>query len=209
MGLVNGGIHCFLEIGGFAVHLAVHPVSHVFHHPHAFKVQVALAGAYDLEKFGHFVSVFDIDDVIVFPVGHTGVHAEEGHGFDDFFCKPQRLGHHFQVVVALGTAYGAAAQEGASQVSQAGRVMEEIVSSVSKVSDMIGEISASAMEQHDGISQVNQAVTNLDQMTQQNAALVEESTAAAVSLSDQAQRLSDMVAVFKVHTADKAPALTD
>jgi methyl-accepting chemotaxis protein len=64
------------------------------------------------------------------------------------------------------------------------------------------------MEQHDGISQVNQAVTNLDQMTQQNAALVEESTAAAVSLSDQAQRLTGMVAVFKVHTADRAPALT-
>ena len=104
VGLVNGSIHCFLEIGGFAVHLAVHPVSHVFHHPHAFKVQVALAGAYDLEKFGHFVSVFDIDDVIVLPVGHTGVHAEEGHGFDDFFCKPQGLGHHFQMVVALGTA---------------------------------------------------------------------------------------------------------
>jgi methyl-accepting chemotaxis protein len=79
--------------------------------------------------------------------------------------------------------------------------MEEIVSSVGKVSDMIGEISASATEQHDGISQVNQAVTNLDQMTQQNAALVEESTAAAVSLSDQAQRLTGMVAVFKVQSA--------
>ncbi len=77
-----------------------------------------------------------------------------------------------------------------------------------KVSDMIGEISASAMEQHDGISQVNQAVTNLDQMTQQNAALVEESTAAAVSLSDQAQRLTGMVSVFKVQAADRAPALT-
>ena len=63
------------------------------------------------------------------------------------------------------------------------------------------------MEQHDGISQVNQAVTNLDQMTQQNAALVEESTAAAVSLSDQAQRLTGMVSVFKVQAADKAPAL--
>ena len=64
------------------------------------------------------------------------------------------------------------------------------------------------MEQHDGISQVNQAVTNLEQMTQQNAALVEESTAAAVSLSDQAQRLTGMVAVFKVQAADRAPALT-
>ena len=64
--------------------------------------------------------------------------------------------------------------------------MEEIVSSVRRVSDLIGEITASSNEQRDGIGQVNQAVSNLDQMTQQNVALVEESAAAASSLQDQA-----------------------
>ena len=76
--------------------------------------------------------------------------------------------------------------------------MEEIVASVRRVSDLIGEITASSTEQRDGISQVNQAVANLDQMTQQNAALVEESTAAAASMRDQAQRLAEVVSVFNV-----------
>ena len=66
------------------------------------------------------------------------------------------------------------------------------------MSDLIGEITASSTEQRDGIAQVNQAVTQLDQMTQQNAALVEESTAAATSLRDQAHHLTDVVAVFNV-----------
>ena len=138
--------------------------------------------------------------------------GEQGRGFAVVAGEVRALAHRSaeaaKEIKALITTSVDAAQEGADQVSQAGRVMEEIVSSVGKVSDMIGEISASAMEQHDGISQVNQAVTNLDQMTQQNAALVEESTAAAVSLSDQAQRLTGMVSVFKVQAADRAPALT-
>ena len=75
--------------------------------------------------------------------------------------------------------------------------MEEIVSSVRRVSDLIGEITASSTEQRDGINQVNQAVSNLDQMTQQNAALVEESSAAAMALQEQASRLSQVVSVFR------------
>ena len=86
-------------------------------------------------------------------------------------------------------------ESGSEQVAQAGRAMDEIVSSVRRVSDLIGEITASSTEQRDGIAQVNQAVANLDQMTQQNAALVEESTAAAASMRDQAQRLAEVVAV--------------
>jgi methyl-accepting chemotaxis protein len=87
---------------------------------------------------------------------------------------------------------------GAEQVAQAGESMQEIVDSVRRVTDLIGEITASANEQRDGIGQVNQAVSNLDQMTQQNAALVEESSAAASSMNEQAQRLSQVVAVFNV-----------
>ena len=87
---------------------------------------------------------------------------------------------------------------GAEQVAQAGESMQEIVSSVRRATDLIGELSAAAGEQHDGFAQVNQAVSNLDQMTQQNAALVEESSAAATSMNEQAQRLAQVVSVFNV-----------
>ena len=89
-------------------------------------------------------------------------------------------------------------QSGSQQVEQAGRSMDEIVASVRRVSDLIGEITASSTEQRDGINQVNQAVSNLDQMTQQNAALVEESSAAAMALQEQAGRLSQVVSVFRI-----------
>jgi uncharacterized phage infection (PIP) family protein YhgE len=76
--------------------------------------------------------------------------------------------------------------------------MDEIVASVQRVTDIIGEISAAALEQSQGIGQVNEAVTRLDQMTQQNAALVEQSAAAAESLKDQAHRMTTVVASFRV-----------
>ncbi len=90
---------------------------------------------------------------------------------------------------------------GSQQVAQAGDAMNEILGSVQRVSDLIGEITASSSEQRDGIAQVNLAVTQLDQMTQQNAALVEESSAAASAMRDQAQRLSQAVSVFNVGAA--------
>ena len=89
---------------------------------------------------------------------------------------------------------------GAAQVAKAGESMQEIVVSVRRVTDLIGELSAAASEQNDGFSQVNRAVSNLDQMTQQNAALVEESSAAALSMNEQAQRLAQVVSVFNVGT---------
>jgi methyl-accepting chemotaxis protein len=73
------------------------------------------------------------------------------------------------------------------------------------VTDVIGEITAAATEQSEGIAGVNQAIGNLDQMTQQNAALVEESAAAAESLRDQAAQLAQAVAVFKVVPGLAAP----
>lgn len=76
--------------------------------------------------------------------------------------------------------------------------MNEIVGSVQRVSDIIGEITAAASEQSEGIGQVNTSVVQLDQMTQQNAALVEESAAAADSLKDQAHRLAEAVSSFKL-----------
>jgi len=92
-------------------------------------------------------------------------------------------------------------QTGSRQVADAGATMQEIVASVRRVSDIVGEITASASEQSQGIGQVNAAVTQLDQMTQQNAALVEQSTAAAESLKDQAARLAQVVGAFRVNAA--------
>ncbi|WP_422017242.1 methyl-accepting chemotaxis protein [Roseateles sp.] len=89
-------------------------------------------------------------------------------------------------------------ENGARLVQAAGTTMGEIVSSVQRVQDIIGEITSAATEQSEGIASVNTAVVQLDQMTQQNAALVEESAAAAESLKEQAQRLVEAVAVFRV-----------
>jgi methyl-accepting chemotaxis protein len=89
-------------------------------------------------------------------------------------------------------------EAGSRLVADAGQTMSEIVGSVQRVSDIIGEITAAAGEQSDGIGQVNVAVNQLDQMTQQNAALVEESAAAAESLKDQANRLAQVIQVFRL-----------
>ncbi|AXA77435.1 methyl-accepting chemotaxis protein [Achromobacter xylosoxidans] len=91
---------------------------------------------------------------------------------------------------------------GSQQVERAGATMQEIVASVKRVTDIMGEISAASEEQSSGIDQVNRAVSQMDEVTQQNAALVEEAAAAAGSLQEQAQRLAEAVAVFKINAGD-------
>jgi methyl-accepting chemotaxis protein len=98
-------------------------------------------------------------------------------------------------------------ESGTRLVTDAGHTMEEIVQSVQRVADVISEITAAASVQSAGIAEVNQAIGNLDQMTQQNAALVEESAAAAESLRDQADRMKQVVAVFKVDAGQQSLAL--
>lgn len=88
--------------------------------------------------------------------------------------------------------------QGTRLVDQAGETMKEVVDSVKRVSDIISEITAAGTEQSAGIEQINIAVTQMDQMTQQNAALVEEAAAAAGALQNQAQNLSRIVSVFKL-----------
>ncbi|HUG58465.1 MAG TPA: methyl-accepting chemotaxis protein [Candidimonas sp.] len=89
---------------------------------------------------------------------------------------------------------------GAQQASEAGQIMQEVVGSVQGVTTIMGEISSASHEQSDGIEQVNQAVTEMDGVVQQNAALVEQAAAAAGSLQEQASRLTEAVAVFKINT---------
>ena len=88
--------------------------------------------------------------------------------------------------------------QGSRLVNQAGATMTEIVASVKRVTDIVGEISAASQEQSEGIEQVNLAITQMDEGTQQNAALVEEAAAAAQSLQDQAARLERVVGFFKL-----------
>ncbi|QDJ51982.1 methyl-accepting chemotaxis protein [Bordetella hinzii] len=91
---------------------------------------------------------------------------------------------------------------GSQQVERAGSTMQEIVASVKRVTDIMGEISAASEEQSSGIEQVNRAVTQMDEVTQQNAALVEEAAAAAGSLQEQARQLAEAVAVFKLNAGE-------
>lgn len=91
------------------------------------------------------------------------------------------------------------------QVDLAGKTMEEVVSSVKKVSEIMRDISEASFEQSKGIEQVNQAITHIDEATQQNAALVEEAAAAAESLLDQANQLSQSVQRFKLDQPDHTP----
>lgn len=92
--------------------------------------------------------------------------------------------------------------EGEKLVKQAGDTMGQVVSSVKSVTDIVGEISAASQEQSIGISEIGQAITEMDQMTQQNASLVEQSAAAAKSLKYQANNLSQTIGIFKLDEHD-------
>jgi methyl-accepting chemotaxis protein len=129
--------------------------------------------------------------------------GEQGRGFAVVASEVRNLaGRSAQAAKEIKDLISASVdkvQTGSQLVQSAGSTMEEIVASVQRVTDVMAEITAAAAEQSNGIAQVNVAVTKLDQMTQQNAALVEQSSAAAESLRDQAHQLADVVSVFKVN----------
>ena len=137
--------------------------------------------------------------------------GEQGRGFavvaGEVRSLAQRSAEAAREIKALIGASVERVEAGTRLVQDAGGTMGEIVASVQRVSDIIAEISAAAGEQSQGIGQVNAAVAQLDQMTQQNAALVEESAAAAQSLSDQAGKLVRVVSAFRIDgLAVAAPA---
>ncbi|VTU26700.1 Serine chemoreceptor protein [Variovorax sp. PBS-H4] len=96
---------------------------------------------------------------------------------------------------------------GTALVGEAGKTMDEIVASVKRVTDIMGEITSASHEQTQGIEQINQAITQMDQVTQQNAALVEEASAAAQAMQEQAAGLVDSVRVFRLDAAAQEAAL--
>ena len=128
--------------------------------------------------------------------------GEQGRGFavvaSEVRSLAQRSAAAASEIKGLISSSVAAVDGGVRHVEGAGAAMQEIVASVQRVGDIIGEISAAASEQSEGIGQVNQSVGEMDHMTQQNAALVEESAAAADSLREQAQRLTQVVQQFRL-----------
>ena len=128
--------------------------------------------------------------------------GEQGRGFAVVASEVRSLaGRSADAAKEIKSLIGASVEKvqgGSKLVADAGRTMAEIVGSVKRVSDIIGEITAASAEQSDGIGQINGLVTQLDQMTQQNAALVEQSAAAAESLKDQASKLASVVATFRL-----------
>ncbi len=135
--------------------------------------------------------------------------GEAGRGFavvaGEVRLLAQRSAEAAKEIKSLINASVESVGAGTRLVADAGNTMAEIVANVQRVTDIIGEISAAAGEQSSGIGNVNRSVANLDQATQQNAALVEQSAAAAQSLRDQAQRLSEVVATFKLPGASLKP----
>ncbi len=128
--------------------------------------------------------------------------GEQGRGFavvaSEVRSLAQRSAEAAKEIKGLISASVERVEKGTELVDQAGTTMSEIVGAIRRVTDIVGEISSASAEQSAGVAQIGEAVTQMDKSTQQNAALVEESAAAAESLRDHARRMVETVAVFKL-----------
>ena len=128
--------------------------------------------------------------------------GEQGRGFAVVASEVRTLAQRSaQAAREIKTLIGASVDKvdaGSRLVAEAGKTMAQIVDSVEKVKLIIGDITAAAQRQRDGIGEINTSVTRLDDMTQQNAALVEQSTAAAESMRQQAHKLTGLVGEFRL-----------
>ena len=137
--------------------------------------------------------------------------GEQGRGFAVVASEVRSLaGRSAEAAKEIKSLINASVERvevGSALVDKAGSTMSEVVMSIRRVTDIMGEISSASSEQSAGVSQVGEAVTLMDQATQQNAALVEQSAAAAQSLQTQAHQLVQAVSVFRLGDGSDAPAL--
>jgi aerotaxis receptor len=133
--------------------------------------------------------------------------GEQGRGFAVVAAEVRNLSQRCALAAKeIKGLINEAAQKvdnGTILVEQAGKAMHDILDSVKRVSSIMGEISAASAEQDAGIEQVNCAIVQMDETTQQNAALVEEAAAAAATLADQSHRLSDAISVFRLRRGER------
>ena len=156
------------------------------------------------------VDIIGVIDGIAFQTNILALNAaveaaragEQGRGFAVVAAEVRNLAQRSAAAAKeIKTLIGDSVEKvdtGSRLVDQAGHTMEEIVSSVKRVTDIMGEIMAASQEQTAGIEQINQAIAQMDEVTQQNAALVEQAAAAAQSLQEQAGSLSQVVSVFQI-----------
>ncbi|NHQ90419.1 methyl-accepting chemotaxis protein [Janthinobacterium lividum] len=164
------------------------------------------------------VDIIGVIDGIAFQTNILALNAaveaaragEQGRGFAVVATEVRNLAQRSagaaREIKALINDSVAQVESGARLVNEAGHTMHEIVDSVHKVSSIVGHISAASDEQRSGIEQVNQAITEMDHVTQQNASLVEEAAAAAEAMQEQAARLADAVSVFRTAQVDAIAA---
>ncbi|EGI76204.1 methyl-accepting chemotaxis protein, partial [Hylemonella gracilis] len=128
--------------------------------------------------------------------------GEQGRGFavvaGEVRSLAGRSAEAAREIKALISASVQRVEQGGALVDRAGTTMDEVVASIRRVTDLMGEISTASAEQSAGVLEVGEAISGMDQTTQQNAALVEQMTSAAVDLKNQAQGLVQAVAVFKL-----------
>jgi methyl-accepting chemotaxis protein len=162
------------------------------------------------------VDIISVIDAIAFQTNILALNAaveaaragEQGRGFAVVAAEVRSLAQRSaaaakEIKALIGDSVDKV-DAGSQLVTRAGETMKEVVDGIRRVTDIMGDIAAASQEQTQGIAQVNQAIVQMEQVTQQNAALVEEASASAQAMREQAAALAEAVGVFQIHGSDSA-----